>query len=256
MLLANIDTQTKITKIYPTWTIDSSTKEIGKPKYGIITTFIFDGYYVNIEPSESGEVTIISGLPKVFIKTLREGLGLKKEYRFIVEIPNEYLKDCDTITISKIKQSAIDNTTLIINDKDLEKIRKGINNTHKLYLNEAQKSKQLFVYNEVLHNINPKQYPELKKPTQKEVIYKILKDTDFNKTISKSDKNTLSELKDTADLSYLQVLAKEFEIKIKENHKEETYQKFFEENPFLLTMFAGSSLCPIQKSGIRWWQIV
>jgi hypothetical protein len=237
ILLSEIDNENKITKVYPRITYNGSS---GKPKYAI-ETFIFEGYSVEVEPSQSGEFNVLSGLPEVFIKTLRYGLGLQKAYRFIVDIPKIYCKECDTIVASKHKRTEIKDNQFIINNNDLDKIRRGIDNTHSLFLREARKTKELFVYNELLHNINPTMYPEKKKETQKEVIYKIIKDTDFNKSISKSDKDVLSDIKDNVDLSYLQILKSEFERLIAENHKENKFQKFFEDNPLLLTLFSGTS---------------
>jgi hypothetical protein len=98
----------------------------------------------------------------------------------------------------------------------------------------------MFVYNELLHNINSEQFPERKKVGQKDIIYRIIKDTDFSKSISSSNKRALLDIKNDIDLGYFTALKTEFERKIKENNKEAIYQKFFERNPLLLTIFIGS----------------
>jgi len=108
-----------------------------------------------------------------------------------------------------------------------------------LYQNESIDAKESFVYESLLYDTNPSKYPELKRKPRKDLIYKILRTIDFKK-ISHNDKQSLSNLKDSADLSYLTVLTAEFEKILNESHIESTYQSFFEENPLLLTMFAGS----------------
>jgi hypothetical protein len=248
ILLANINKDDKITRIYPITTYDSRFLE---PKYKNITEFLFEGYDVCIEEkgiSETSDINIISGLPQAFIEQLRYGLGLKKDYRFIVNILEEYLTECNIIIFSKKRKTSFEGKEFIISNKDLDKLRKGINNIHENYLDEAKESKNIFVYSELLHNNYPDKFLELKKIAQKEVIYRFLKDTDFSKSkTSQKDKQVLLEYKNTAELSYLQVSCKDFEAIISENHKEETYQKFFEDNSFLLTMFAGSPYIKFQN---------
>lgn len=128
---------------------------------------------------------------------------------------------------------------MIINDEDFDKIRRGVNRNHELFRKQATLAKESFIYNNILNSLNPKKYPKLKRQPQKEVIYKVLKNTTF-KNLSKSDKQSLAKLKDNTDLSYLSILTHEFEKKINQSHSESTFQLFFEENPLLLTMLAGS----------------
>jgi len=240
ILLADINKNNKITRIYPIITFESQFLE---PKYENITEFLFEGYDVSIEKGigRTGETNVVSGLPEVFITQLCYGLGLKKDYRFIVDILKEHFVECSTIVFSKKRKISIEGEKFIISNKDLDMLRKGINNIHRNYLNEATKSKNIFVYNELLYNHYPDKFSELKKIVQKEVVYKFLKDTDFSKSkTSQKDKQALLEHKNTIELSYLQILAKEFETKISDDHKEDIYHKFFKDNPFLLTMFAGS----------------
>lgn len=237
ILLVDIDLQANITVIYPTNTIEESTFFL-EPKYGNIN-FVFEEYEIDIEKNISNNEDTIYGLPEGFTRTLKFGLGLEKKYRVIVNTLLRYFNKCEEIILSTTKITGIEGNKLIVNDEDFNKIRRGIERNQELYLKEAMEAKESFVYDVLLRDTNPEKYPELKRKPQKDIIYKILKNTDFKK-LSKDDKQSLSTLKDSTDLSYLTILTAEFEKKLNEKNTESTYQSFFEENPLLLTMFAGS----------------
>ena len=237
VLLANINNQINLTWIFPINTKVGSSSFLNH-KYKV--NFLFEGYSFNIEKhAMEGGINVVSGLPEVFIKTLRYGLGLKKEYRFIAEMAN-YLEKCDVIVISNDKKTKIDKNNIIINDEDLDKIRRGMDRISDLYRNESTVSKELFVYNELLHNNNTELFPRRKKLGNKDIIYRIVKDTDFNKPLSNSSQSSLRKMKDEVDASYFLALKNEFSRIITENYNEAVYQKFFEDNPLLLTLFIGS----------------
>ena len=151
----------------------------------------------------------------------------------------KYFGDCDIIRISEENETSLNPKELIINNSDFDKIRRGLDRNQELFHREAQIAKESFIHDNIFTYIDSEKFPNLKIPSRKDVIYKVLRNTDYAK-ITSSDKDALSQLKDTADLSYLTVLMNEFEEKIKGNHQESTYQSFFEENPLLLTFFSGS----------------
>lgn len=236
-LLVEIDLNNEITTIYPTNTIEDSTFFLN-PKYGNII-FEFEGFGVDIEKSTYNGEDAIYGLPDGFTKTLKFGLGLEKKYRIIVTTLLKYFRKCDKIVISQMHTTDINDNVLTINYVDFETICRGIDRNNDLYQNQATIAKETFVYENILQQSDAERYPTLKAKPQKDFIYKIIRNTDLKK-LSVDDKQGLSELKDNADLSYLTILAGEFENILSNNHKESTYQKFFEDNPLLLTMFAGS----------------
>lgn len=239
-LFVEIDFQAKTTTLFPINTIEDSSKFL-KPKYEKIDRFVFEDYDIDIDKNEYNNEETIYGLPEIFIKTLKYGLGFIKQYRLIADIISHYFTNCKTIIFSKNRQTYIEDECLIINDYDLDTIRRGINRNQELYQKEAKEAKEAFVYDVLLHEINPDKYPELRKKPQKDIIYKILKNTDFKKSnISQKDKQSLSALKDSTDLSYFTILTAEFEKKLSEKHNESAYQTLFEENPLLLTMIVGS----------------
>jgi hypothetical protein len=247
ILLAEINAESQISIIYPTNTIEKSSS-FKIPKYNSIGKIIFEGYEITIEENEYSGKETIYGFPDIFTKTLEYGLGLEKKYKIIINTLVKYNKTCDTVIISKSKISGIEGNKVIINDDDLDTIRRGIDRNQDLYQQEALEAKESLIYNSLLYEINPELYPELKKKAQRDVIYKILKSTDFKSSrLSQADKQSIYAIKDSAELSYLQILTNEFETKISETHKENTYQTFFEENPFLLTVISGSPYVKFQN---------
>ena len=208
-----------------------------KPKYGV-KEIIFEGLETSIEELDSGDYGIY-GLPVGFTKTIMYGLGFEKKYKIIVNTIIKHFDKCDKLIISVDKETSIFSNGVIINYEDFEKIRRGIDRNQDLFNKEGQIAKESFIYDSVLNFIDSLRFPSLKLPPRKEVIYKVLRNNDFSK-ISKTDKNSLSILKDTTDLSYLSILMNEFEDKINNSHLESTYQTFFEQNPLLLTFFSGS----------------
>lgn len=235
ILLAEIDNHMQITKIYPHCTKNGSTSYL-TPKYDV--NFIFEGYDNDVEERENG-IYIISDLPKVFINSIEYGLGLKKEYILIAQL-STYLDNCQSITISKTKETKVDNNIIVINDNDLDKIRRGIDRITNLHRKESFASKKLFLYNELLHNNNSILFPQKKRTGQKDIIYKIIKDTDFSRPISKSDKRSLLNIKDEIELGYFSTMKNEFDKIVNNQHTESSYQRFFEKNSLLLTLFIGS----------------
>lgn len=236
-LLLEMDLKSKLTFMYPTNTIEGSINFL-QPKYGDLV-FVFEGYDINIDEHLFNDELVVEGLPVGFTKTLKFGLGLEKKYKTIVDTLCKYLKGVKKLVLSMDSPTRISKSKFIINDSDFDKIRRGINRNDVFYQKESMGAKELFVYDNLLHELEPSVYPELKTKPSKNVIYKILKNTDFRK-LSNEDKQSLSVLKENTDLSFFTVMLEEFESKLQTVHQEREYQKFFENNPLLLTMIAGT----------------
>ena len=239
-ILAEIDTKNEITSIYPFNTFIGGDNFLYS-KYGNIEKIVFKGYNVKINDSDYGNYKVLNGLPKLFLSTIVHGLGFRKEYRIIADIISEECPLCNEIIITKNDVSSINETSITISDFDLDAIRRGIDRIVDNGRKEIALNKNIFAYSEILHKLEPTKYPEKKVPLKKDVIYKTLRNADFQKSnISSADKEGLLALKDNIDLGYLTALKKEFEILISGNHKEKCYQDFLQKNPMLLTLFAGS----------------
>lgn len=239
-ILAEIDEKNGITSIYPFYTFIEGDKFLTS-KYENIEKIVFKGYDIRINDRNDGNYKLLNGLPKPFVLTLVHGLGFKKEYRIIADVISKEFPLCNEIIITKNDASSINETSITINDPDLDAIRRGLDRIINNGRKEIVSNKTVFAYSEILHKLEPTKYPEKKVPLKKDVIYKTLRNVDLQKSnISSADKEGLLAIKDSVDLGYLTALKKEFENLISSNHKEEYYQKFLQKNPLLLTMFAGS----------------
>ncbi|HBN04589.1 MAG TPA: hypothetical protein DD434_02200 [Bacteroidales bacterium] len=237
VLLVEIDTQTNITKMYPTNTIEGSSFFLESKYKGI--DFVLEGFKIDVAENIHNNQDTIYGLPEGFTKTLIFGLGLEKKYKIIVTTLLTYFSECKRIIISKDRITCFGEDEIIVNYSDFDNILKGINRIHDMYQREAIEAKESLVYESLLHDTDSDKYPKILRKPRKDLIYKILRNTDLKK-ISHEDEQSLTELKDSTDLTYLTYLCAKFEQKLIENHTESIYQKFFEENTLLLTMFAGS----------------
>lgn len=234
--IIHIERKELVTIIRPINTIIESHRYF-KPKY-YIKEFLFEGFDIEIE--ELGQEGYgVEGLPKGFTRSVIFGLGLEKKYTVLINTITKHFRQCERLIISRLRATEINSDNLIISYTDFEKIRKGIDRNQDLFYKEGQIAKESFIYDNIFNFLNPSKFPVLKLPPRKEVIYKVLRNTELNKG-TESDKSALSILKDTTDLSFLTILMNEFQEKINQNHKEATYQSFFEHNPILLTFFAGS----------------
>jgi len=202
-----------------------------------IKEFVFEGYEVELEELDEGYG--VYGLPSGFTKSILYGLGLEKKYKILINTVLKNFRDCDKLIISKYRNTSINSDNVVISDDDFEKIRKGIDRNQDIFYKEGQIAKETFIYDNIFNYCDSVKYPVLKLPARKDIIYKILRNTEYSKG-SKADKSALSILKDNTDLSFLTILMNEFQEKINDNHKEATYQSFFEQNPILLTFFSGS----------------
>lgn len=236
-LIIKIDRINSITTLRPINTILQSYHYF-EAKHDI-ADFIFEGFEIELDDMYYDGGYGVEGLPKGFTKSVSYGLGLEKKYKILVNTILKHFSHCERLIISKLRNTEIHSKEIVINYKDFEKIRKGIDRNQDLFWREGQIAKESFIYDSIFNFCDPLIYPPLKLPPRKDVIYKVLRNTEYNK-ITQSDKNALSTLKDNTDLSYLTILMNELQDKIEGNHKEATYQSFFEQNPILLTFFSGS----------------
>lgn len=238
-LLLEIHNDAQKTVIYPffTW--------IGEPdfllfKYGNIKEIEFDGFIAKVVNGE-GNFYVLEGLPKIFIKTLTQGLGFKKEYRFIIDVIQNKLPNCEKIIISKNKKTQLLRKAIIISEGDLDLLRRGCDRIINKSRQMAIEDRLDFVYNELFHKNFSNKFPENKRPIKKDVIYRTIKNYDFyNAKLSNNDKDSLLDIKDNVDISYFSSLTAEFKELINKNATELSFQEFFNKNPLLLTTISGA----------------
>lgn len=230
-------------------------------KYENIKCISFEGFKFAAATSESGIFDILNSLPSGFIKDPDYGLGIQKEFRFIIEaIAN--IQNVNHLKISNSLESKIDNNTYVLNFDDFDLLRKAINRTHNQALSISKVDKQILTYNSLLSSLDSGKYPQKFKPYKKDTIFKTLSgaassqvtfsDKDNESALSivkngghalvKRHQSELLELQRDIELVTLEVLIGKLGEYIKQNLNEETWQQLFLDNPFILSLAFGLPL--------------
>ncbi len=220
---------------------------------------------LKIVPSTQEEVMeVLEGLPSAFIKDYDYGLGLRKPYRFLVNAV-EKLSDCTEIVISKEFETGINQEKKIfyISFDDFEMARRSMDNITNLSRNAAVSVKQGTVYNFFAEKIEQPVIPitvgrhplrklftsvaqgeeHLSDDEQVAVLDVMAKNV---KAIAETQPEKLVKLQSDIELATLDNMIARFEEMIKKKLPESDWQKFLNENPFILSLAFGYPIIKVQ----------
>ena len=231
-------------------------------KYPKINAIALEGFDMG-SPTDEAEVEyMLETLPSGFLKDPEYGLGLAKNYRFIISAV-EQIPGIRRLWISKTRKSEIRRNTYVLNFSVYNAIRKAINNTHTNALKIAAAEKKILVHNSMLYVIDKTKYSEQKRSYAAGTIYKAvegdatgqLSDKDqlaaitlvgrSKDRLAKNHPETLLRLQREIEVVTLQQLIERMESRIKGKVTEPNWQKFFLENPFVLSLAFGLPLVVI-----------
>lgn len=264
--ILTIDTEENLLSIYPINPYPSNNKIFLGQKYEKIKkiTVGFDLYY-KFTPSKNTVLDILEGLPAGFVKDYDYGLGLQKDYRFLIHSISE-IPDIDTLKILKNEKTRIIDNEYILKYSDYNKIRKKINRITNKHRGNALIEKNTYSHNALLNRIDEKLYPKATKPYRKDIIHKTLdeyelensdisnKDGSYlletirnNKNILIKNKSEILELKNDLDVINLKELINRFKKLLAIKSKESTWQKLLNENHFLLSLIFNYPIIKINQ---------
>lgn len=206
-------------------------------------------------PTSADDVMeILETLPSGFTKDYDFGLGLAKDYRFIVETVEE-LSDCTEIVISKSAPTSIDQANKIFSIAlaDFEKARKALNSITNIGRTAARSVKKATAHNILAEKIGLPAVPvkagrhplrklitaavqgeePLADNEQEAVLSVLMKNT---RSIAEANPMKLARLQSDIELVTLELLIERYEEMIGKNLVEARWQTFFNENPFILNM--------------------
>lgn len=235
-----------------------------KPKYDRIVritlegTDIFSGMNGNVPETQEEVWDVLERLPSAFTKDYAFGLGLAKPYRFIIDAVRE-LSDCTEIAITTIDETGPDlhgNGIFYIYTLDFEKIRVALNKIDRHARSAVRTVKRSAAHNVLAERLGiPKIEPitgrhpyrklftavaegkkELSKEDQNAVIGTL---SSHAAEIARAQPERLAKLREDIELVALESLIKRFEEMLGSNLAEARWQKFFNENPFILSMAFG-----------------
>ncbi|MFG6667135.1 Shedu immune nuclease family protein [Halomonas sp. HNIBRBA4712] len=205
---------------------------------------------IDIVPYTKDDVlSALEGMPAGFVKDVRYGLGLIKDFRFIISAVEEQTKSkvlvlCDEETRDK------DDGRFCLSWGDYDEMRRDCNRITERARKAARISKSAATYNRLAYLLGNEQKPL---PIANDSISKMLSikisDTDKQaamnlivgdkSAIEQTDTVTLSRLKNDIELVSLEVLIKKYEELLSKSAREETWQKLFNDNPFILNLAFG-----------------
>ena len=219
---------------------------------------------LKVVPSTQEDVMkVLEGLPPAFTKDYDYGLGLANPYRFIVNAI-EKLSDCTEIVISE-QATGINQEEKIfyISFDDFEMARKTLNNITNLNRKAAESVKDGEIYNFFAEKIGQPEIPiafgrhplrklftsvaqgeePLSDDQQMAVIDVMKKNV---KTIAETQPEKLAKLQNDIELATLDNLIVRYEEMINKNFPEADWQRFLNENPFILSLAFGYPIIKVQ----------
>jgi len=238
-----------------------------KPKYDKIRSITLDGFDYDYGTLETVEevIEILEYLPSGFVKDYDYGLGLQKDYRFIVDAVEE-MDDIQHIVISKKAKTEIlaDAGICTINFKEYDEIRKKINTITNRAQSAARKIKSLATHNVLASFLNTLQYPQKTHLAKNDTLGNLIS-SDTSEQLSKSEQERviklfsknmeaiaedqpeeLIKLRTNIEVGTLKRLIEKFKEMLGKKRSEAHWQKLFNDNPFILNLAFGYPIITIQ----------
>jgi hypothetical protein len=234
-----------------------------RPKYRRIRTIAFEGLGLDCPETSDDVYELLGLLPTGFVKTPEFGLGLKKEYRFVVDSV-EAVAGVTKLTVSATRKTEIAGGEYVLSLDDFSTVRRAIDRTHDRALREARLDKDILTRNSLLHAVAPDRFEEAARPYKPDTVFKAvsglppskLSDGDRLAAVEAVSKNgrelaakhpeRLLELKRDIELVTLEQLVAKIEDWIGKSQSEGKWQKLFAENPFILTLAFGLPATVVQ----------
>lgn len=200
--------------------------------------------YTNEEVIECLEL-----LPAGFIKDIRYGVGLTRDYLPIISAI-EAQTEHQRLLISRDKTGDIDDSCFNLNVNDYDEMRRACNRITERARKAARLSKSVATYNHIAYRLGNEQKSL---PSSNDAISKMLriKITETDKqaamnivaedksAVKQTDSVTLAKLKSDIELVSLERLISSYEDLLSKRANEDTWQKLFNENPFILSLAFG-----------------
>jgi Shedu protein SduA, C-terminal len=202
-------------------------------------------------------IEALSNFPSAFTKNPDFGLGLAKDYRFIIDAV-EKLSECTVLDITNEGETRIDPDAGVfyISECDFDDLRRSINSITSLGQNAARSVKAATAYNKLAEKVgastievNAGRHPVRRMITSKAMGEEVLKEDEQDtmiqmlsqsaKAMGKTQTDKLAKLQSDIELVTLDALIDSFEEMLDKKLAENRWQDFFNENPFILNMAFG-----------------
>lgn len=258
-----INGQDDFITIYPINTF-AGQDDFLKPKYGKIKGITLDGFELGIAEKVDEVRELLDVLPSGFMKNYNFGLGLLKEYRFIIDAVEE-LSDCNEIVISNRHKTEIDQSSKIftISYSDFDSSRKEMNRITSRTQTTARNVKKVACFNRLAFRLGVDQRPFLSKNDaisrmisrasggaekqqhgdKAQALDLLLKD---KSNIYNAQPEKLVKLHNDIEIVTLERLIESYEEMLGKKLNENRWQKLFNENPFILNLAFGYPIIKVR----------
>ena len=230
----------------------------------LIEDSIDEADIAEVPTSEEEILEILEGLPPAFTKDYDYGLGVAKPYLCIIDAI-ETMCNCDEILITKERATGIDQSGVFcISFDDFEVLRKSLNSTINLGQAAVRSVKETHTYNFFAGKLGKSSIPLRigRHPLRQEMTEfirsegRVLSATEQDEVmsafasnidaISERNPDRLALLRDDIEIVNLKNLIDRFEEMMTAGLKEPDWQRFFQQNQFVLSMAFGYPIIVVQ----------
>jgi hypothetical protein len=228
-----------------------------EPRYGRIRAISFIGF--NFDDFEDQHFEgYFEQLPTGFKKNPYFGFGLRHELREIVRTIAK-IRQVDKIEIKgdgTADRPGISGTTYTLSGKHFDKVRRGINRIHSAALEVASEDKYNLSNNALLTTLDPSAYPNQTRSYHKDAVSiaigegprpsESLSAADQHavvtatkraaRSVRRENPEALLELSREIEVVTLIDLTRKMEALLEKSQTENTWQKFFRDNPFIIRL--------------------
>ena len=234
--------------VFPIFTLPSHPNYL-KQKYEQVNVISVAVDFDLVPSTKDDVVELLQLLPLGFIKDIRYGLGLTKEYHPIISAIQGHTEH-NCLAIDEKKTGDCDYECFYLNFNDYDEMRRCCNRITDRARKVARITKATDTYNHIAYRLGTEQKPL---PTDNDAISKMLRikitDTDKQAAMSmvaedksavkQTDSVTLAKLKSNIELVSLERLIGSYEDLLSKRTKEDTWQQLFNQNPFILSLAFG-----------------
>jgi hypothetical protein len=239
-----------------------------QPKYDLLRTVSFDGFGLSDPDDDIDDLREqLRNLPSGFVKDPFFGLGLLYDLRFLID-PIEEIDGVIDLRLQRGRTSGlptVSGTSYVLAAKTFDEARKAINRAHEKALRIAAEEKRAFAHNTLLTAIDPEKYPHTRRPYHKDAILEAVGDslarslvlsaadrkavvsaaTSAARSMKRAEREALLELSREIDVVTLEDLLERLKSMIEKKLKEDGWQTFFVNNPFVLRLAFGLPIISI-----------
>lgn len=234
--------------VFPIFTLPTHPNYL-KQKYEQVDVISVAVDFDLVPSTKDDVVELLQLLPLGFIKDIRYGLGLTKEYHPIISAIQGHTEH-NCLAIDEKKTGDCDYECFYLNFNDYDEMRRCCNRITDRARKVARITKAAATYNHIAYRLGAEQKPL---PTDNDAISKMLriKITDTDKQVAMSmvaedksvvkqtDSVTLAKLKSNIELVSLERLIGSYEDLLSKRTKEDAWQQLFNQNPFILSLAFG-----------------